>query len=379
VDKADESLKGIHRVSKKLADGSTRIYHYAFRGGPCFWNSSFPFEAGAPEYAEAFVEALKGPTAASRPSAGRSTADIVAAYRKSPQFINRKPRTKKDYEKFLTSFEAEFGEDPVKMFEEKESLSEINKWKANWAHLPKQYDYATSMVTLLLNWTMKEEAAIAVHHHVGMKRLYKSDRAEIIWLPGEVEALLAVANEREARIVVAASEGGMAPQDLGVLKREHIQRTPKGRRLFFKRTKSKKPTSIPVTPALAELIDATPVDQEYLVVSLEGHRLTPERASQIVRDLKLRANAAAKTDPSLTPIRDELRLYDLRGTAATALLRAGCSLHEIAITMGWGLRHAANIIEKYAALVPEVSDEVLEKLRIARDRARADADRSKQA
>jgi hypothetical protein len=81
----------------------------------------------------------------------------------------------------------------------------------------------------------------------------------------------------------------------------------------------------------------------------------------------------------LTPIRDELRLYDLRGTAATALLRAGCSLHEIAITMGWGLRHAANIIEKYAALVPEVSYEVLEKLRIARDRARADADRSKQA
>jgi hypothetical protein len=98
----------------------------------------------------------------------------------------------------------------------------------------------------------------------------------------------------------------------------------------------------------------------------------PERASQIVRDLKDRANEAAETDEMKTPIRDELRLYDLRGTAATALLRAGCTLNEIAVTMGWGLRHASNIIEKYAALVPEISDEVLEKLKVAHDRAQAE-------
>ena len=110
------------------------------------------------------------------------------------------------------------------------------------------------------------------------------------------------------------------------------------------------------------------------MVSLEGHRLTPERASQIARDLKDRANKLAKADQMRTPIRDELRLYDLRGTAATALLRADCSLNQIAVTMGWGLRHAANIIEKYAALVPEVSDEVLEKLKVAHDRARANTE-----
>jgi hypothetical protein len=67
-------------------------------------------------------------------------------------------------------------------------------------------------------------------------------------------------------------------------------------------------------------------------------------------------------------VRDELRLYDMRGTAATELLRAGCSLNEIAVTMGWGLRHASNIIEKYAATVPEVADEVLAKLTAARQK-----------
>jgi|GEM_PF-5282246 len=149
-------------------------------------------------------------------------------------------------------------------------------------------------------------------------------------------------------------------------KREHVQNTHEGRRLFFKRTKTGNSVAIPVTPALAELIDSTPNDQEYLVVSLEGRQLRPERASCIVRDLRQRVNKAAEDDHTKIRIRDELHLYDMRGTAATELLRAGCSLQEIAVTMGWGLRHAGNIIERYAALVPETTDEVLRKLTLAR-------------
>ena len=61
----------------------------------------------------------------------------------------------------------------------------------------------------------------------------------------------------------------------------------------------------------------------------------------------------------------------MRGTAATELLRASCSLNEIAVTMGWGIRHAANIIETYAALVPEVADDVLAKLMFARRKVSA--------
>ena len=48
----------------------------------------------------------------------------------------------------------------------------------------------------------------------------------------------------------------------------------------------------------------------------------------------------------------------------------GRSLEEIAITMGWGIRHAGNIIEKYTALVPEKPDDVLLKLAKARREAK---------
>ena len=34
--------------------------------------------------------------------------------------------------------------------------------------------------------------------------------------------------------------------------------------------------------------------------------------------------------------------------------------------MGWSLRYAANVIENYAAVAPEVSDEILVKLEKAR-------------
>lgn len=361
-------LVGIHRPKKKLANGEVRTYHYVFRGGPQFWNSASGIKVGSPEYLDAYFSKSKASqTKGSGAPEGRgATSSVIRRYKNSIHFQNLAPRTKKDYIKFLNSFDEEFGPDPIKLFEEKESLSEIRGWKDQWSHSPRQYDYASSVVTRLLNWAKSEDASITTHFHVDIARLYKSKRAHLVWLPEEIHALKSVANDREARIVIAASEGGLTPQDIGLLKREHVQKTPKGRRLFFKRTKTGNPVAIPVTPALAELIDTTPSRQEYLVVSLEGHRLQPERASNIVRDLRSRVNEQAKGDPSKFSIRDELHLYDMRGTAATELLRAGCSLEEIAVTMGWGLRHASNIIEKYVALVPEKSDEVLLKLAAAR-------------
>ena len=76
-----------------------------------------------------------------------------------------------------------------------------------------------------------------------------------------------------------------------------------GRRLHYRRTKTGKPFSIPVTPEMAWVIDTTPDDQDHILVSLDGHALTPLRASAIVRDLKKAANERKPGS-----IREELRL-----------------------------------------------------------------------
>lgn len=364
----EHRLAGVHRVRKqKHGSAPGREYHYVFRGGPKFWDGSMDFGPSDARYISAYEAVMRNLRNNRAPKVrSESTAVALERYRDSAEFHGLSDRTKDDYEKYLTSFEAEFGEDPLAMFQEHEVNGEIREWRTKWKKSPRQYDYAGGVVTTFLNWCVDTDHTLEFHHHKGQKKLYSSNRAQIIWTPEEIQMLLDEARPGEKPVVIAFSEGGLAPQDVGLLRRWHVQTTPKGRRLFFARKKTENPVSIPVTKALGELIDNLPEGQDLLVTSLTGRPLTALRASQIIRDLKIRHNKKVDEGLLKVRIRDELRPYDMRGTAATALLRAGCSLNEIAVTMGWGLRHAANVIERYAALVPEVSDEVHRKLRKAK-------------
>jgi len=48
------------------------------------------------------------------------------------------------------------------------------------------------------------------------------------------------------------------------------------------------------------------------------------------------------------------------------LLNAGLSLAEIANHMGWSVRYAANMIERYARVSPDETDAVMVKLETAK-------------
>jgi hypothetical protein len=52
-------------------------------------------------------------------------------------------------------------------------------------------------------------------------------------------------------------------------------------------------------------------------------------------------------------------LYGARGTAATRLQNYGLTLKETAQHMGWSLRTAASMIEKYAQVSPGETDMIL--------------------
>ena len=101
-------LKGLHRVRKTLACGKVAEYHYAYRGGPKFWDSNAAFKLGTPDYFEAFIEASKPHLlqAATRRPNGKTTADVICRFRASVHYMDRKPRTKQDYDKYLNAFDA---------------------------------------------------------------------------------------------------------------------------------------------------------------------------------------------------------------------------------------------------------------------------------
>ncbi|MCB1406827.1 MAG: tyrosine-type recombinase/integrase [Rhodobacteraceae bacterium] len=344
----------VHRVRARLADGSV-CYYFSLRGrkGTGFWKDTRPF----PKEAD-FFAAYTAAMSAAQPKVSRDrTEALIDAYLVSAEFLSLKPRTQADYRTWAARFAAEFKSDPVAMFEEPASRAEVNEWRMQWAHSPKQYDYAGTVVTRILNWA--RESGKITEHHCSFKKVYRSDRSDVVWTPAHVEAVTTKAPAWVSRILITACETGMRPGDLIRLSRAHIEATPGGRRIRIKTNKRGKSAFVPVSQAMAQVIDATPTDRLLILTNASGAALTGHRASEGVRQWRDKAG--------LTPdnLGYDLRLYDARGTAATRLLRAGLSLAQIAGCMGWSLRTAAAMIERYAQVSGGETDNILILLRAA--------------
>lgn len=344
-------LVGIHKVPRRLADGTVRWHHYAWRPrGPKFWSSDSNVREGSAEYVAAFAAAAERPK-----SHGLAVSAMIDAYLDSAEFRRLADRTKRDYRKFALDLAKEFDDDPAAIFEDPASRGEVNDWRQKWAHSPKQFDYAGTVATVILNWA-RDNGKIQQHHCDRLKKLYAADRAEIVWTPGDIATFDRTAPEWVRRILTVAVETGLRPGDLIRLTRGNIEMTPNGRQVRIRTNKRGRTATIPVTAALAQVLDATPRDRTLILVSHRGQPLTEHRASEAVRQWRDKAGLSS-----------DLRLYDARGTAATRLLRADLSLAQIARWMGWSVRYAQNVIEHYATVSPVESDEVLVHL----DRARA--------
>lgn len=111
---------------------------------------------------------------------------------------------------------------------------------------------------------------------------------------------------------------------------------------------------------MANIIDDTPEDRLLILTNASGGALTEHRASEGLRQWR------EKTGLVPDMIGYDLRLNDARGTAATRILRAGLSLAQIAACMGWSIRTAALMIERYAKVSPEETDDVLAALAAAK-------------
>lgn len=345
--------KGVHAVPRKLTTGMVRWHFYAWRGGPKFWvdENRRPTD---PQFFVALAAAFERP----KPDA-YMTLQMVDDFLSSAE-MPKGERTRQDYRLWALRFAEAFKDDPARMFEEPEARGEVNDWRAQWKHSPRQYDYAGTVVTRILNWAWKDAGKLRMHHCGDFRKVYEVDRSEIVWRPSDREAVCAIAPEWIRRILTAACETGLRPGDLVKLVRTQIENTPKGRRIRVRTKKRGVTATIPVTVAMAEVIDATPADRMLILVNAGGDPLTGRHANEMLRRYR---DKAGLTEEALGY---SLRLQDCRGTAATQLLNADLSLREIAQHMGWSLRYAASVIEHYARVSPDETDAILVKLALAK-------------
>ena len=110
-------LKGVDSAVKRLANGSTRTYYYAWRGGPRLMG-----EPGTPEFVASYNAAI-----ADRPGRrnGKTVEGIVDAYLDSQDFATKRDRTQADYRKIARRIVADFGDMPLSLLADKRVRGEF--------------------------------------------------------------------------------------------------------------------------------------------------------------------------------------------------------------------------------------------------------------
>src|ERR1700736_926338 len=97
--------KGLHWAVGKLADGTTKTYWYAWRGGPRLQG-----EPGSPEFIASYNAAVATKVVAPE---GRLLR-LLQDYQKSQDFLSLRDRTQADYIKQIEKIEQKFGDCPLK-------------------------------------------------------------------------------------------------------------------------------------------------------------------------------------------------------------------------------------------------------------------------
>lgn len=339
----------IHRVKARLADGSV-MYYFSLRGRKdTGFYKSLDRLPNSRDFHSAYVAAMD---AASPKKSGYSTTRLVEDYIASPRFQRLRPRTQDDYRGWLDRFVSEFGQDPAAMFEEWGSLGEVNNWRNAWKSSFKQYDYAGTVVTILLNWG-KSEGRIKCHH-CSFEKMYKADRAAIVWTQDYIDQFIRTAPDYMGRVLIAATETGLRPADLVKLRRFNVEKLDSGnRRLRALTNKRGKFAHIPITSKMAVIVDTALEGQEYILTNSSGGPWTERYVSQRLSAYK---NQAGLTSDALDY---SLHMHDCRGTATTRLLEAGADAFQLATVFGWNLRYATQIIEIYAVVGGDKTDKIL--------------------
>src|SRR5215475_12531157 len=98
--------QGLHSSHKKLADGSHRVYWYAWRGGPLLKAGDEYLQPEDPRFRGAYDAAHSG----HRPEASGDLSELINRYKQSSEFTEGLgDRTRSEKDRYLQEIDGEFG------------------------------------------------------------------------------------------------------------------------------------------------------------------------------------------------------------------------------------------------------------------------------
>jgi len=324
-------LKGLHWTVAKLADGSTKFYWYAWRGGP-----SLRGEPGTSDFIASYNEAIaqRAPTPAGRLQL------LINGFQSSGEFRTLRERTKADYIKQIMIIEQEFGDFPLKALEARQTRGVFMDWRDKLAVKSiRQADYAWTVLARILSWA-KDRGKITVNPCERGGRLYNGTRVDFIWTIEDEAAFLGRAPIHLHLPLLLALWTGQRQGDLlrltwSAYDGTHIRlKQSKSERRGARRTVHVK---IPIGAPLKAALDQAAKNKESPIILLnsEGRPWTPDgfRSSWGKACNKARI--------------EDVTFNDLRGTAVTRLALVGCTEAEISAITGHSMRDVRSILDAH--------------------------------
>jgi integrase len=377
-------VEGVHFVRIARPGKPVRWYVYAWRGkrAPLILKSEGPKrpKLGKAEL-KAIEQALEDSTA--HRDAGllsglirlwRGTGCLDHA---SPEWKALAPTTRDTWGYELDAIERKWGALPIELWNDPRMIAKVIAWRDSRADTPRAADMGVQVLSELLAFG-KLRLIVKLNVAADVPAIYQgADRAEIIWLPEDVqafaEAAMALNRIEVLDALDLANATGMRRSDLVAVSIDEVGPHAIVRTARKKSRGRRRRAVVPLIPESRHLIEALKARPRLpgvrtLLVNSEGRPWTPGSLTQAFNQVRDFANGGAGiVHPGNAELEEPDRkkhLHDCRGTFVTKLCRImdpPLTDRQIAELVSWSEHNVGRIRRTYvddAAVVVALGERI---------------------
>lgn len=332
-------IKGIHRVKRKLADGSTRVHYYAWRGGPKM-TAAPKTEAFALEYAR-----LKE---GAQPKTTKTLGDLIDRFttvdgKPNPDWLALAETTRRDYVYAFGLIRKQWPSMPIALTQQKGMKGEIRKWHRSFADNPRKADKILFTLSKVFSYAVADEL-IEKNPCADIGRLYSGSRKDVVWSPEQIETFRTGAAPHLRLPFEIAINTAQRQGDILAMSWKDYD----GTHLFIRQSKGGKRVKVRVHRDLKAVLDAMPKDTIRILTNSRGRPWTKDGFKTSWGKECARLGIEGVT------------FHDLRRTFITERKREGSTAEQIAGVTGHSISEINTVLERhYLADDQQASDAVI--------------------
>jgi integrase len=244
---------------------------------------------------------------------------LVTLYKASADYQNLALSTRRQWGPWIDRI-ANYFDLSITAFDNPKIRPIIRTWRNGYSATPRAADMGMQVLSRVCAHAV-ELGKLVSNPCEGIKALYSSDRAEIIWTDADIARIKQVASPEVGHAIDLAAATGLRRGDLLRLSWSHIQ--DDAIVVTTSKSRHRRQALIPLYDGLRDVLARIPKRSPTVLTNSKGRPWTGDGFGTVFSSARLAAGIG------------DLHFHDLRGTAATKFYVAGLSERVIAEILGW--------------------------------------------